>query len=262
MALISPPAIEWTRYDKSRVNSRFESASLASIFPLNFHDSTIGQRLESAISKVALIPLCKVFSNGVSQSWRKKFSFSKPPSKRISIDRSHHPEIQATISSDSYPFNTAYKQLIFMHKHRVWRIPFLENEQPIVSKINILNAHEQPLFISLKNIYIFLFLCRKHSSLNFSKRKRKKFFLARFAGELRKKKKRKRSSVFSRRDEEERSEKLEALFVKRAICRPIIRRRSERWKESTLDAFARAMSVRNRTSPTRLGLGEGEEAGN
>lgn len=77
---IPSPAIEWTRYDKSRVNSRFESASLASIFPLNFHDSTIGQRLESAISKVALIPLCKVFSNGVSQSWRKKFSFSKPPS--------------------------------------------------------------------------------------------------------------------------------------------------------------------------------------
>lgn len=148
-----------------------------------------------------------------------------------------------------------------MHKHRVWRIPFLKNEQPIVSKINILNTHDQPLFISIKNICIFLFLCRKHSSLNFSKRKRKKFFLARFAGELRKKKKRKRSSVFSRRDEE-RSEKLEALFVKRAICRPIIRRRSERWKESTLDAFARAMSVRNRTSPARLGLGEGEEAGN
>lgn len=148
-----------------------------------------------------------------------------------------------------------------MHKHRVWRIPSLENEQPIVSKINILNTHDQPLFISIKNIYIFLFLCRKHSSLNFSKRKRKKFFLARFAGELRKKEKRKRSSVFSRRDEEERSEKLEALFVKRAICRPIIRRRSERWKESTLDAFARAMSVRNRTSPVRLGLGEGGGGG-
>lgn len=188
MALISPPAIEWTRYDKSRVNSRFESASLASIFPLNFHDSTIGQRLESAISKVALIPLCKVFSNGVSQSWRKKFSFSKPPSngyRSIGLTT-----LKSRLQFPPYPFNTAYKQLIFMHKHRVWRIPFLKNEQPIVSKINILNTHEQPLFISIKNIYIFLFLCRKHSSLNFSKRKRKKFFLARFAGELRKKKKR------------------------------------------------------------------------
>lgn len=32
----------------------------------------------------------------------------------------------------------------------------------------------------------------------------------------------------------------------------------ERRKESTLDAFARAMSVRNRTSPARLGLRESE----
>lgn len=84
--IISPPGIEWTRYDKSRVNRnpRFESASLASIFPVNFHDSTVGQRLESAISKVALVQLAK-FSRilrrpTVSQSWRKKFSFCKLPS--------------------------------------------------------------------------------------------------------------------------------------------------------------------------------------
>lgn len=52
------------------------------------------------------------------------------------------------------------------------------------------------------------------------------------------------------------SEKLEALFVKRAICRPIIKQRSERRKESTLRRVcARGASVRNRTSPAGLGLG-------
>lgn len=86
-----------------------------------------------------------------------------------------------------YPFNTAYKQLIFMHKHRVWRIPFLKNEQPIVSKINILNTHEQPLFISIKNIYIFLFLCRKH--FKFFQEEEKKVFPREIRWRIKKKEK-------------------------------------------------------------------------
>lgn len=58
------------------------------------------------------------------------------------------------------------------------------------------------------------------------------------------------------------SEKLEALFVKRAICRPIIRQRSERRKESTLRRVcARGASVRNRTSPAGLGIGGGSGGG-